>query len=767
LESWIKAGSPSEMREEAAYRLDFVWWEDRSRTSLNFSDLPLRDLPETLKLLPNLQQLRIRGESLRDIRNAFFLPIFCYVEIIGEISPEVASQLQKAHCDPNYKGAKFITSDSLSDPEHSSLFQSKDKGKAPQHASYAPQSYKNVASKRLSITKDDAFQEKSIPLTLTNWNKAGAPEEKRHKAFERIVNCLNLPRLITSLDLSDLPLCSLPPTLGELNNLEKLQLLGTHLNDLSPIFKLPTSCEIFILGEMNEQLFNATEAIINAANYKGPTLLAAVPTVIANERKAAAYSQKVLQQLTDAAKLKKYRSRILAIFKNRCDICYQHANPSIDIVLPKKSVLQRTPLLHDKCFIEQFPLKADENLSLKSRRWFNPRITLDSVHQSMYEFEQFQRKKSPYLQVIQRLLTLRDMSLSPQQKIDLFLRAAILLEAENRLQIGNRSLSKAACLTRALEIALHSSRNNIPKISGLFLEIMPSETSKFIICGISYNRSQLDDWSQNRNLPNKSRSDSMAAKLEKLMHEKSEAKRKENVENSTIRQSAIARLNMIIDRVVNLKTIVEVHQAIQEYIHTNSSNKKEALAGLNIVAKNVEMPSYFHHRVQDALAIVWSYIEDTSSEVLRTNLKNALVSRLIEIAVEERTVYYDNSSIILPPCPNGQIQRLINVPEGIDFSICSGLSIEHLKEELSQLASSINSEFEEEWGNYADILRKNFSNAFSASDIISEDPDVIISEIKRDMFFAKVKTILIEQRGLDPDIVIQEANLIFPKGLVL
>ena len=181
---------------------------------------------------------------------------------------------------------------------------------------------------------------------------------------------------------------------------------------------------------------------------------------------------------------------------------------------------------------------------------------------------------------------------------------------------------------------------------------------------------------------------------------------------------------------------------LQPYLAERIGDTK---AGLALVMGREDIARGFTKSPADTLALLWTYIGSTDLDTA-SNLKNALVNRLAEIG----------SGHI---CGLGITERIIDIPTAVDWTVTNSISFEHLHTEIAKMAGDVNDEFEEKFGDQADVER---NLAIRSGNSLSQgDTEQRINEIKRDMFIAKARVELISLRNLDEGLVTREIGKIF------
>lgn len=108
------------------------------------------------------------------------------------------------------------------------------------------------------------------------------------------------------------------------------------------------------------------------------------------------------------------------------------------------------------------------------------------------------------------------------------------------------------------------------------------------------------------------------------------------------------------------------------------------------------------------------------------------------------------------------IERIIDIPTAIDWSITQKISVEHLRIELQTLAGTINEEFEREIADYIGSIRREAGDSH-----ITGNPEEIFTAMKRDRFLQTADIEFGMLRGIDCREVAAHAEQIFPKDLTL
>ena len=110
-------------------------------------------------------------------------------------------------------------------------------------------------------------------------------------------------------------------------------------------------------------------------------------------------------------------------------------------------------------------------------------------------------------------------------------------------------------------------------------------------------------------------------------------------------------------------------------------------------------------------------------------------------------------------CALGTAERVIDIPTAVDWPVANIIFSENLHTEIAKMASDLHEEFEEKFGEQADVKRKL---AAGSSDTASVgDIEQRINKIKRDMFVAQANVELVTLRNLDEGLALREIDKMF------
>jgi len=348
---------------------------------------------------------------------------------------------------------------------------------------------------------------------------------------------------------------------------------------------------------------------------------------------------------------------------------------------------------------------------------------------------------------------------SAARKIDWLLRA-VRESREGRnlylsqIAVGSRRLSNKEALCLALENGIASARDKVPEICEELIVRYEAEEVKFTLFGVAFPQSRVAEWSRH-GLTNvdgvTGNNDAVEdlGNLEKILHVN-------NSQNVHSPETMIAMANQL-RRIANLvpeemrvsRKVAE--KEIRDYLRSRPSHGVP-LAGYKIVeGKQAELIN-FGCSTRDALTIMWNYIRAVSDQELQTNLKNAMVVRLIEIAEEGPT----------GPCATGTISRVIDIPSGVDLSLAQIVSVQQLRDELQIMAGRVSEEFDAENEEYVDMIKLE-----AGAPHIVTDTDVQMTAMKRERFLITADVDFGLIRGIDRQLVRMHTERVFPEGTML
>lgn len=135
------------------------------------------------------------------------------------------------------------------------------------------------------------------------------------------------------------------------------------------------------------------------------------------------------------------------------------------------------------------------------------------------------------------------------------------------------------------------------------------------------------------------------------------------------------------------------------------------------------------------LSVLWTYIQQHANPDIQRSLRNALVTRLVEIRTET-------------PCNTGCLERLLDVPSGIDHELNVFNNPQAIREDVERIAARVNAQFHTLFPG-TELADENFV------DIL--DPDLVAS-LKAAVFSQDAQLELSTILGLNPAEVKQQVN---------
>lgn len=423
-----------------------------------------------------------------------------------------------------------------------------------------------------------------------------------------------------------------------------------------------------------------------------------------------------------------------------CDLCEQPAIKAVDTKLMPHS------LVHDACLVNQFPGFANEQLQMRNPRSANAFFTLPTIREQLINAGP--DKREVYFKILERLLGERFDSLPISTKISILADAAATMPARAdgrrpQLQIGVRPLGRQDCLELALELALVHQPRSIQAISQRLLKLQPAYATVSLF-GLNFKRARIATWSEGRDLPVIANVSVNDQQLDGELARNNE----ENVHASPVILHGLQQLRKMQrlgDQTLNVQ---QIYRQVETYLRTVGAPQL-AFDGLTLVqAIRGEIP-HFDITLDSAMAIIWCYLKAQTDRVLSAQLHAAFVARLVDIA--ETT-----------PCGLGMLQRLVDTPTAVDFSMTAPISALALRDEVAAMAAEVNEEFEALYGEAAEAQIRTAPPQPDAG-----DPSLRMSEIKRAMLLQRAAVELVIFRKLSPELVRQTVDQVFPQGMVL
>jgi hypothetical protein len=342
------------------------------------------------------------------------------------------------------------------------------------------------------------------------------------------------------------------------------------------------------------------------------------------------------------------------------------------------------------------------------------------------------------------------------QKIAWLLEASPELRGEqyhssSKIKAGARLMTDKEALCYALEVALESSRGMVPLICTRLLQAFPAETIRFPIFGIEFERSRLTEWSTVGVAP--SHPSASGGVVSPEMQGLAAAMGNTGVQNvhaPTVVIGIADQLMKIRTRIDGSKKVTqrEAEAEIAAYLKAQHATP-DALAGFAVVAAREDVISSFDESNKTCLGILWNYIRLVSDPSLQALLKASMLTKFVEIQRER-------------PCGLGMIERLIDIPSGIDLSLAQAISLADVRFELQTLAGKVNVDLEQEAAEYIAMVRQEVGQNH-----ITGDPDAVFASMKRERFLQTAQVEFCLLRGINRSVIKAEADRIFPEGTIL
>lgn len=423
-----------------------------------------------------------------------------------------------------------------------------------------------------------------------------------------------------------------------------------------------------------------------------------------------------------------------------CDLCEQPAIKALDTKLMPHS------LVHDACLTERFPGFADDQLQMRNPRSATSFFTLSQIREKLINASAV--KREVYFKILERLLGERFDQLPAATKIDLLADVALIMpdRADGHrphLQIGPRPLGRRECLELALELALLHQPDAVPRISTHLLALEP-EYATLSLFGINFKRARIVAWADGIDLPVTADRIGQQRAIDAVL-QRDDA---ENVHAIPVVQQGLERIRRMQFQGDQLLGVERVYRQIEAHMRRCSA-PQAAFDGLQRVQAAPDRVPHFFITPSDAVTIVWRYVNAQTDPALAADLRAAVVARLVDIG-ETR------------PCGLGMVQRLIDTPTAIDFSMAGPISAEALRDEVAALAAEVNEEFDALYGEAAEAQLHALPPAPHSGARACK-----ISEIKRAMLYQRAHVELVLLRKLSREQMEQAVNQIFPAGLVL
>ena len=340
---------------------------------------------------------------------------------------------------------------------------------------------------------------------------------------------------------------------------------------------------------------------------------------------------------------------------------------------------------------------------------------------------------------------------TPNQKIDWLLRAAgELREGDhphlNQISVGTRRLSKKEAFCFALEIGIESQRPRVPELCDQLLQTYDANSIRYNLFGVPFSRTNIANWAHEILINDEPIAWPKMLDLGISLYQGS----RQNCFLPAVLIAFDDQLGVIAARVPAEQRIsaLAAEQEIRTYLQ-RARSPESAMTGFNMVRTRTVQIINFDASVRAAMVTLWNYIRLIPDENLREQLQKSMEKKFREINRER-------------PCATGMIERLIDIPTAIDWSITQGISLESLRYELETLAATVHNEFEAENQDYTTIVRSE-----AGEDHVTADADELTTMLKRERFLQTADVEFCRIRGIDRAIVKREAEKKFPANLVL
>ena len=359
-------------------------------------------------------------------------------------------------------------------------------------------------------------------------------------------------------------------------------------------------------------------------------------------------------------------------------------------------------------------------------------------------------------------------AMTPLQRLQWLREATPPLQADEypgleRITAGNRHWTRKQALCNALELAIGSKRDLVPTLCRQLISEYPAEEQTFLLFGVTFDPARLADWAREGIHTN---TDAVTPEIHdlgaQLYHSNAQ-----NVHDPSVVIALADQFLRILARVPLQSARIPAAKAEQEITNhiqtacaatrddtkaacaTKKNTETQALDGLAIVSRRPDTVHHFGHSVKECLCILWNYIQSVPDQQMQEQLKASMVAKLAEIRREG-------------PCAVGMIERIIDIPTAIDWSITQKLSVEHLRLELQTMAAAINGRLDNETADFMAVLTQEAGQSH-----ITGDPDDVVTHLKRERFLQTADIEFGMLRNIDRQLVAREAALIFPEGVML
>ncbi|HEX4917955.1 MAG TPA: hypothetical protein VFV43_08680 [Limnobacter sp.] len=253
--------------------------------------------------------------------------------------------------------------------------------------------------------------------------------------------------------------------------------------------------------------------------------------------------------------------------------------------------------------------------------------------------------------------------------------------------------------------------------------LCPAQTS-FNINGVIYTRTEVLDMLRAPNFISRQIHEptdgGLAGRLERRLQGQGISSTRQTVHDPAVQDNGIRVLNIM--RTKHGQVTEASHAKVTSFITKAANNRvlrTTILAGMTDCLNNTNRDNNWSIPLtpQQAIKDVVQYIESIQDSSLRSNLTDALLNRLQEIHLEG-------------PCVSGVLQRLLDVPNGIDPDMNFAGRAQQIGEEMATLAGKTNAQLNE--------LIQEGVQAIPEQERNPDTAQTIASQIGRNMFDARV-----------------------------
>lgn len=368
-------------------------------------------------------------------------------------------------------------------------------------------------------------------------------------------------------------------------------------------------------------------------------------------------------------------------------------------------------------------------------------------HYSVAELNQFALNNLPNVRNRPYFLSdLRNVILSPgtskSDKAMLCKQLALLMTDQDSLECQGAprqaNYFASYCIDLTLQDLEHqyyaAMEHNLRSMLTLWMTTLCPSQTDFNLNGVIYSRSELNNMLQNPSLISRQLQQAptaLAHQWERRLYGEGTSSNAQTVHDSAVRDNGSRVLNIM--RVKHGQTKPLSNDEASRFIHkaaVKHESQSSILAGMNKCLMNTSRDNNWNVNIspQNTLKQVIQYIQSNSNSTMRTNLTNSLLERLREIHLED-------------PCVSGVLQRLIDVPNGIDPDMNFGGAYRQVGEEMATLASKTYEQF-------SDLIDEGIE-AITEQEGASKIARTVASDIGQQMFETRVHQDMTLLGGLD------------------